>query len=83
MYYGGHPPYLLERNETMKIKEYHFDVELIIDHSILFMNTNQNVSTHHVLRGLSLKELNDLIHKNDIPESENIKITFNIRGVNY
>ena len=67
----------------MKTKKYYFDVEMIIDHNINVMGTEHKVATHHMMRGLSLTELCDLIKHNDVPEDEKVKITFNIRGVNY
>lgn len=67
----------------MKFKQYHFDVEMVIDHNIEIATKQMIVSSHHTKRGLSLKELNDLIKLNNVPEDENTKITFIIRGVNF
>lgn len=68
----------------MKIKKIIFDVELIIDHEEIKNRFGEYISTHRVFRGLSLKELEILIRKNEGPEEiSNTKITFNIRGVNY
>lgn len=61
----------------MIFKEYYFDVEIIIDYPLY------KISTHHMRRGLKLKELNELIKENLIPKDETRKITINIRGVNY
>ena len=68
----------------MKIKEYYFDVEMIIDHSIQVIGNNKvDISTHRTFRGMKLNELLVLIRSNKVPQEENVKITFNIRGVNY
>lgn len=69
----------------MKYKEYNFDVEMIIDHTVqVIMNQKVTISTHRMFRGMKLSELLDLIRSNNkVPEDENVKITFNIRGVNY
>ena len=68
----------------MKTKEYHFDVEMIIDHSIEFiMGKDVQISTHRTFRGLKLTELVDLIRNNNVPTDEKEQITFNIRGVNF
>ena len=49
----------------------------------LIMNQVVTISTHRVNRGLSLKQLLDLIQTYEIPEDDQTKVTFNIRGVNY
>ena len=67
----------------MKYKEYHFDVEMIIDHNVEFMGETQQISTHHTMRGYKLQELIEIIKLNNVPLDSDIKITFNIRGVNY
>ena len=67
----------------MKYKKYYFDVEMIIDHEIEIMKHKESISTHHVNRGLSLTDVTNLIRNNMVPTEENVKITFNIRGVNY
>lgn len=68
----------------MKTKPYKFDVEMIIDHNIQVIGKEcVNVSSHRTFRGLSLVNITDLIRSNSVPEDEDVKITFNIRGVNY
>lgn len=77
----GIHPYLLERMKIMKMKEYKFDIEMIIDHEIKFYGKKQQVSTHHAMRGYTLKELTNLIRINNVPEEDDTKITFIIRGL--
>ena len=69
----------------MRYKRFNFDVEMIIDHSVhVIMNYKTEVSTHRIYRGLNLKQLLELIRvNNNIPKNEDVKVTFNIRGVNY
>lgn len=67
----------------MKMKEFRFDIELIIDHKMLIITDDQYISTHHTRRGYTLKELIKLIRINNVPVEDNTKITFIIRGVNY
>lgn len=43
------------------------------------MNQVVTISTHRVNRGLSLKQLLDLIQTYEIPEDDQTKVTFNIR----
>lgn len=69
----------------MKTKQFMFDVELIIDY-----RREENVrgkpyiSTHRMYRGLTLKELKNLIQENNnAPIECEIRTTFNIRGVDY
>ena len=68
-----------------KFKEYHFDVEIIIDYEhINIVGKRCKLSTHRMLRGLTLSELISLIKDNKIPLNyAKSDITFNIRGVNY
>ena len=69
-----------------KIKEFIFDVEYIHDFDIAFMGKSQNVSSHKIVRGLTLKELVELIKLNQVPikdDEQNHKITLIIRGVNF
>lgn len=68
----------------MKTKPYRFDIEMIIDHSVQVIGKQKvELSTHRVFRGMELKELLSLIRSNEVPLDENVKITFNVRGVNY
>ena len=64
----------------MKTKKYYFDVEMIIDHNINVMGTEHKVATHHMMRGLSLTELCDLIKHNDVPEDEKSKLHLILGG---
>lgn len=75
----------LQKGSNMKYKEFYFDIEMIIDHSVqVIMNQKVTISTHRKFRGMKLKELLDLIRSNNnVPQEENVKITFMIRGVNY
>ena len=66
-----------------KYKEYHFDVEYIHDMDVPLLQKKQTISTHRIYRGLTLKQLNELIKLNMIPEEKENKITLNIRAVNY
>ena len=69
---------------VMKFKKYYFDVEMIIDHEIeVIARQTVPIATHRMFRGLSLTDVCELIKKNQVPENEKIKITFNIRGENY
>lgn len=65
----------------MKAKEYYFDVEMIKDYTYLVCNIPQNISIHFMERGVSLERLIQILNENK--SEENVKITFNIRGVNY
>lgn len=68
----------------MKTKNYIFDVEMIIDHKVQVIgNESVNVSSHRIFRGICLSDVYNLIRNNSVPENEDVKITFNIRGVNY
>lgn len=68
----------------MKFKEYHFDVDMVIDHSVTVIGkTKIKASTHHGFRGMKLSELTHLIESNKVPKDEDVNITFHIRGVNY
>lgn len=64
-----------------KLKKIIFDIEIIIDHKYPF--NGETISSHMVLRGIDLIELEKLIRLNEIPNDSNLRITFNIRGVNY
>lgn len=68
---------------SQKMKEYHFDVEMIIDHEMVVISHPFHVSSHRMFRGLKLEEVIELIKQEKVPTEANIKITFNIRGVNY
>lgn len=68
----------------MKMKPYHFDVEMIIDHEIAVIGKKTvPIATHRMFRNQSLTDIVELVRLNQVPEEENVKITFNIRGVNY
>ena len=68
----------------MKFKEYHFDVEIIIDYNYMkVVGKPCNISTHRVIRDLTLDQVVSLIKSNQMPQQSYIHITFNIRGVNY
>lgn len=69
----------------MNKKEFTFDVEYIHDMCVSFMCKNQMVSSHKIIRGLTLKQLVELIKLNEVPadEPEIHRITLNIRGVNF
>lgn len=68
----------------MQFKRFYFDVELIIDHYTELEPYKVNlISNHKIYRGLSETELMDLINSNKTLEDSNIKVTLNIRGVNY
>lgn len=68
----------------MEMKKYHFDVEMIIDHEIAVIGKSTvPIATHRMFRNLELKEMINLIKNEQVPEEQNVKITFNIRGVNY
>ena len=75
----------VRKDENMKIKEFRFDVEMIIDyHHVEYFNKQFiDVSTHRMFRGITFEDLQKLIKGNEIPIEEYTKITFNIRGVNY
>ena len=74
-----------ERKNIMKeMKEYKFDIEMIIDHEIVMIMGNPTpIATHHRYRGVDLKDLEKIIRLNMVPKDDNTKITFIIRGVNY
>ena len=67
----------------MKYKNYMFDIEMIIDHPIVLLNKTQIVSSHHTMRGFNLNQLIDIIKLNKVPDEDETKITFIIRGVNF
>ena len=60
-------------------REWHFDVEVITDFKVKLI-TDFNLSNHYIKRGLTLRELKDLLKT--LPE-QSVKTTINIRGVNY
>lgn len=81
-----HPSVLFKgMNNMEKFKRYIFDVEMIIDYNNQqIMNEKIPIATHRIFRGITQKELIDLIQNNQVPkECKDIQITFNIRGVNY
>lgn len=63
-----------------------FDVELIHDYKRDERARGKPyIATHRFYRGLTRKELNDLIKENELimfPNNED-RVTFNIRGVTY
>lgn len=68
----------------MKMKEYKFDVEMIIDHeTVMIMGNPTPIATHRRFRGVDLKDLERIIQNNMVPKEDSTKITFIIRGVNY
>lgn len=68
----------------MPYKKFYFDVEMIIDYECLdVVGVPVHVSTHTVIRGIDKVKLSEIIKQNQIPQEEPIKVTFNIRGVNY
>lgn len=68
----------------MKTKQYHFDVEMIIDHEFVLIGKEKvKVATHRMFRNLSLVDVVDKIRNEDVPVDEPLNITFNIRGTNY
>lgn len=74
----------VRKDKNMKIKEFKFDVEMIIDHRVeVICKQFVDVSTHRMFRGITFKDLQKLIKGNETPIEEYTKITFNIRGVNY
>lgn len=65
-------------------KKYYFDVEIIIDHDYMnVVGKPAHISTHRVIRGIDIVELSKIIKQNQIPQEIPIKVTLNIRGVNY
>lgn len=67
-----------------KMKEFKFDVDLIINHeTVMIMGIRTPIATHHKFRGMDLKDLNKLIRINMVPEKDNTEITFIIKGMNY
>ena len=68
----------------MEYKKFYFDVEIIIDHDYMdVVGDPAHISTHRVIRGIDIVELNKIIKSNQIPQEIPMKVTFNIRGVNY
>lgn len=67
-----------------KMKEFKFDVDLIINHeTVMIMGIQTPIATNHRFRGIDLKDLNKLIRNNMVPKEDKTEITFIIRGMNY
>ena len=64
------------------MKEYKFDVEMIIDHGeINIMGMNTPISTHRTFHDMNMNDLLKLMKINQIPNDvNNIKVTFVIVG---
>lgn len=67
----------------MSKKNIYYDIEIIIDYDKTLFQFNQNayISTHRMIRGLTLDELYKLLKSNE-EISEDIHIVINIRGAN-
>ena len=72
-----------ERTKLKWIKENFFDVEYIHNIATDGLFNYCNVSSHRIMRGLTLKQLNKLIKANEVPIGYKGTITLNIRGVNH
>ena len=67
-----------------KLKEFKFDVILIIDHNeINVMGKPVKSCTHHSLNGLTLKQLNNLIKENMVPDDMDIDVSIYVKGKNH